>query len=153
MKGAAMLRIKGYDHIGIRVTERHRALDFYAQLGFLPEDPEAALTERAVNLVTSDGVRINLICNGTPPPYGKNVLMDVENKWPGITHPAFIVASLDAVLEWAGGADVAITEGPVVWDDRRRVCFLRDPDGNVLEFDELFNAPDAGPRGAVSTAS
>ena len=135
------MRLKGYDHVGIRITERQRALSFYGQLGFHPEDSAAALVERAVNLINSKGVRINLICNGASPPDGKNVLMDVEEKWPGFTHPAFIVASLDAILEWAGKVGVSTTEGPVVWDNRRRVCFLRDPDGNVLEFDELLPQP------------
>jgi extradiol dioxygenase family protein len=32
-----------------------------------------------------------------------------------------------------------ITEGPVDWG-RRRTCFIRDPDGNVLEFNELVTA-------------
>ena len=36
----------------------------------------------------------------------------------------------------AGDNDVAITEGPHDWG-RRLTCFLRDPDGNVLEFNEL----------------
>ena len=35
-----------------------------------------------------------------------------------------------------GVPQVPITEGPVDWG-RRLTCFLRDPDGNVLEFNEL----------------
>jgi extradiol dioxygenase family protein len=40
------------------------------------------------------------------------------------------------VLDWAAREGVTITEGPVDWG-RRLTCFLRDPDGNVLEFNEL----------------
>ena len=40
------------------------------------------------------------------------------------------------VLDWAEREGVTITEGPVDWG-RRLTCFLRDPDGNVLEFNEL----------------
>jgi hypothetical protein len=32
--------------------------------------------------------------------------------------------------------NIAITEGPVDWG-RRITCFLRDPDSDVLEFNEL----------------
>ena len=42
---------------------------------------------------------------------------------------------LDAV-RWARREGVKITEGPVDWR-RRTTCFIRDPDGNVLEFNEL----------------
>ena len=66
----------------------------------------------------------------------QHVLLDEPVKWPGYTHGAFVVESLQAVIDWATREGIAITEGPVDWD-RRLTCFLRDPDGNVLEFNEL----------------
>jgi hypothetical protein len=67
--------------------------------------------------------------------------VDRPEKWPGYTHAAFIVDSISELLEWARMADIPITEGPVVWG-RRITCFLRDPDSNVLEFNQL--QPDCG---------
>lgn len=134
------LAIRGYDHVGVRVSERARALRFYGALGFAPEPGEGGVERRAVGLINAAGVRVNLIFNGEPDPHGRNVLMDVPEKRPGWTHPAFTVERLDDVLAWAAGQGVTITEGPVSWG-RRRVCFLRDPDGNVLEFDELLPPP------------
>ena len=116
------------------VSDREQALAFYERLGFVP-DPDFT-SERVAELVTADGARINLIFNGVFRPDGNNVLMDQADKWPGFTHAAFIVDSLQRVLDWADAAGVAITEGPVDWQ-RRLTCFLRDPDGNVLEFNEL----------------
>jgi catechol 2,3-dioxygenase-like lactoylglutathione lyase family enzyme len=130
-------RIISYDHIGVRVVDRARSLAFYAELGFLPEPGEGDIRGRAVGLINADGVRVNLIMNGIAPPEGRNVLMDSDTKWPGWTHPAFVVDDLDNVLAWAAAREIVVTEGPVVWG-RRRVCFLRDPDENVLEFDELL---------------
>jgi lactoylglutathione lyase len=130
-----MVGITEYDHVGIRVSDKDRAVAFYESLGFRvtgPDNPQSA----ALYLMNAAGLRIHLICNGAPAP--ANVLMDVADKWPGITHPAFIVDSLQAVLDWAEAHGVAITEGPVEWDDRRLTCFLRDPDGTVLEFNELL---------------
>ena len=128
------MRISSYDHVGIRVTHRERALDFYARLGFALVP--ALSDERVAELVTADGVRINLIFNGVATPSGGNVLLDEPAKWPGYTHAAFVVDRLEAVLDWAAREGAPITEGPVDWG-RRLTCFLRDPDGNVLEFNQL----------------
>jgi len=129
------MQIIGYDHVGIRVSDRERALDFYRRLGFA-EDPDFS-DERVAEVVAPDGTRINLIFNGVPRAKANNILLDETKKWPGVTHPAFIVDSLDDVLNWAAQNGIEITEGPVNWG-RRMTCFLRDPDGTVLEFNELL---------------
>ena len=129
---ASAIQFHGFDHVGIRVTDRARALDFYGKLGFCL-DPDFSSDEVA-EIVAEDGTRINLIFNGVP--RANNVLLDEPVKWPGYTHGAFIVGSLQAVLDWAARDGVRVTEGPVDWG-RRLTCFLRDPDGNVLEFNEL----------------
>jgi catechol 2,3-dioxygenase-like lactoylglutathione lyase family enzyme len=128
-----MFRIAAYDHVGIRVTDRAAALRFYGSLGFAP-DPEFT-TERVAEVVAG-AVRIHLIFNGTARPSADNILLDGRAKWPGVTHAAFVVDRLDDVIAWAAQNQVAITEGPVDWG-RRLTCFLRDPDGNVLEFNQL----------------
>jgi catechol 2,3-dioxygenase-like lactoylglutathione lyase family enzyme len=133
-----MIRVGQIDHVGIRVTERERAQRFYEQLGFRIDPDEESPRSRSCGLVNDAGARINLIYNGREPA-GGNVLMDVPEKWPGYTHAAFIVDDLDALVRWLETNGVAITEGPSVFGHgRRKVCFVRDPDGNVLEFDELL---------------
>ena len=129
---ARAIGFQGYDHVGIRVSDAARALDFYARLGFRL-DPDCS-SEGVAEIVASDGTRINLIFNGIV--RGNNVLLDEPVKWPGYTHGAFIVETLQAVIDWAEREGVEITEGPVDWG-RRVTCFLRDPDGNVLEFNEI----------------
>jgi len=124
--------ISAYDHVGLRVTDAERALSFYSDLGFVL-DPDHS-SERVAEIVIPPGVRINLIFNGVS--RANNILLDEPDKWPGYTHAAFIVDRLDAVLAWAKSRGVTITEGPVDFG-RRMTCFLRDPDGNVLEFNEL----------------
>jgi lactoylglutathione lyase len=129
-----MFRISAYDHVGIRVSDRTRALEFYGRLGFTP-DPEFT-NERVAEIVAGDGIRINLIFNGLAQPSAHNVLLDDPVKWPGYTHAACIVDRLDLFLDWVRREGVAITEGPVDWG-RRLTCFIRDPDGNVPEFNQL----------------
>jgi len=128
------MRITSYDHVGLRVTDRARSLAFYEALGF--ELDHEYSSDTALEIVNAAGVRLNLILNGEPTPERDNILLDRPQKWPGYTHAAFIVSSLSEVIEWAAAAGVRITEGPVDWG-RRLTCFLRDPDSNVLEFNEL----------------
>ena len=59
-------RILAYDHIGIRVSDRRRAMAFYQALGFV-ESASFPLFE-ANEMLSPDGVRINLIFNGARAP-------------------------------------------------------------------------------------
>ena len=127
--------ISAYDHVGIRVADRDVAIGFYGKLGF--ELVPHLSNDRVAELVAGEGVRIALIFNGERG--NGNVLMDEPRKWPGYTHAAFVVEDLDTVIRFAQAEGVRITEGPVDWG-RRITCFLRDPDGNVLEFNQLTGA-------------
>lgn len=133
-----MFRITHYDHIGVRVTDRERAIAFYRKLGFEIEPEEDSPQFNAVGLINAEGVRINLIYNGKALPENRNVLMDIREKYPGYTHYAVMVNSLPKVLDWASQEGISITEGPIEIGGRRTVCFIRDPDGNVIEFDEIL---------------
>lgn len=126
------IQVCAFDHVGIRVTNAARALEFYADLGFVI-DPVCS-NGRVAEIVSNAGVRLNLIFNGEPRP--NNILLDEARRWPGYTHAAFVVAHLQDIIDWATDRGIAITEGPHDWG-RRLTCFLRDPDGNVLEFNEL----------------
>lgn len=136
------MKILAYDHVGLRVTDQARALSFYKMLGFHLDEVHS--TQTAAEIVNTAAVRLNLVLNGEPTPKRDNVLMDWPQKWPGYTHAAFVVDSLSAILSWAADAKIPITEGPVDWG-RRITCFLRDPDSNVLEFNEL-KRPGGGVR-------
>ena len=129
-------RITAFDHIGIRVTDREQSIAFYERLGFVQT---ATFPEHEANeMETSDGVRINLIMNGAKRAGNRNVLMDEPIKLPGHTHPAFIVDDLARLQQQLEHSGIRITEGPVAIGLRRVALFIRDPDGNVLEFDQLL---------------
>ena len=133
------MKVTAYDHVGLRVTDRAQSMAFYEALGFRLDEEHSSTT--ALEIVNESGVRLNLILNGQPTAQRDNVLMDRPEKWPGYTHAAFIVEQLSELLDWAAKKNVPITEGPVDWG-RRITCFLRDPDSNVLEFNELKPADD-----------
>lgn len=126
------------DHIGIRVTDLTIAEAFYAKLGFTRDPEEYAPEAKACGLIHPAGLRIHLIYNGEPAREG-NVLLDAPIKRPGYTHAAFIVDSMDKLVAWLAQENISISEGPVMMGHgRRRVCFIRDPDRNVLEFNEIL---------------
>lgn len=126
------------DHIGIRVSDLGTAEAFYAKLGFDRDPDEFAPEAKACGLVHPTGLRIHLIYNGEPATEG-NVLLDVPIKRPGYTHAAFIIDSMDELVTWLAHENIKISEGPVMMGHgRRQVCFIRDPDRNVLEFNEIL---------------
>ncbi len=134
IKKSKTMKIIDYEHIGIRVSDRALALKFYEKLGFIEE--RYFPKHQASELVTADGVYINLIFNGAK--RLRNILMDEPIKYPGITHPAFVVEDIDLLLKKLKQENIQVTEGPIYLGERRRVCFIRDPDGNVLEFDQIY---------------
>ena len=133
-----MFQIEHFDHVGIRVSDIGASQAFYEKLGFRADPQEESPKSRARGLVNDHGIRIHLIYNADGP-VDANVLMDVPAKAPGYTHAAFIVDDLDKLVDWLRSEDIRITEGPSVFGHgRRKVCFIRDPDLNVLEFNEVL---------------
>ena len=130
------LQLAAYDHVGIRISDKERALRFYALFGFrvLAEHPEAK--SKAVEIANDAGVRIHLVANGNEQSGARNILQDNDWSFPGITHAAFVVPSLERAAAALRAAGIAITEGPK-HDERRTYLFCRDPDGNVLELNEM----------------
>jgi lactoylglutathione lyase len=129
---SAAIEIPGVDHIGIRVRDFERAMKFYATFGF-------TLHVRAANdavaiVRNAHGVEINLIYNANSDAGGKNILMDVGEKYPGYTHVALRVASIKAAIETLRANGIRITQGPVSFGaDGHVSVFVRDPDLNVVE--------------------
>ncbi len=126
--------ITGIAHIGIRVHDLERSVAFYAHLGFVktagPVGPEPVAI-----LDHPSGVELNLILNA-PDAKAPNILMDVPEKHPGITHIALLVDNLDAAIAKLTAAGIALSGGPIQFMPTARGAFIRDPDRNVIELHE-----------------
>lgn len=127
-----MIDIQTVDHIGIRVADLDRAMVFYGLFGFVAE--HRAQNDAVVVIRNRHKVEINLIYNANNDSGGKNILMDVADKYPGYTHVAFRVGSVADAIKMLRENDIKITQGPVSFGrDGHVSVFLRDPDYNVIE--------------------
>jgi len=127
-----MINVEKFDHVGIRITDRDRAIPFYESLGFKIEvevDFDSVIVMKNLS-----GVEINLIVNGIDLTEGKNILMDVPEKHTGFTHVAFRVGSILETTKTLEENDITITQGPVTFGrDGHVSVFVRDPDRNTIE--------------------
>ena len=126
--------IAGMAHLGIRVHDLERSMAFYALLGFTktagPIGPEpVAILEHP------SGVEINLVLNA-PKADEPNILMDVSEKHPGITHFALLCSDILAAKEKLEAAGFPLSGGPVRFESGAQAIFVRDPDRNVIELDQ-----------------
>ena len=127
-----MTTIKRINHVGLRIRELATARAFYEKLGFdfiagpLGPEPVAIMKHPS-------GVNLNFIVNASADAADTNLLMDMREKHTGYTHIALEVDDLSAVEQTVLEADIAITERVNI-PEGAAFFFVRDPDGNVLEF-------------------
>jgi lactoylglutathione lyase len=132
MARSNMINISSVDHIGIRVTDLDRAMRFYGALGFELHWKDA--NDAVAVAKNANDVEINLVYNANADAGGKNILMDVGEKYPGYTHIALRVESIKATIETLREHGIRITQGPVSFGrDGHVSVFVRDPDLNVVE--------------------
>ncbi len=127
-----MKQITRINHVGLRVRNLEIAREFYEKLGFKfivgPIGPEpVAVVEHPT------GININFILNASDDASDKNLLMDVPEKHTGYTHIALEITNRREVERQLTAAGIPITE-TVNLPDGTLFFFVRDPDGNVIEF-------------------
>ena len=138
--------IDGFDHVSLPMRDTDAMVAFYRSLGLkVAEHPHVVSVyagDQMINLhrpETWQREDFTLRAPAAKPPCG-----DLCFVWDGSTE------SLHALLE---EADATIIEGPVAREGGRRRAassvYVRDPDGNLLEFmiyppDRREGSPDAG---------
>ena len=116
----------------MRVRNLEISCAFYQKLGFEfvvgPIGPEpVAVIEHP------SGVNINFILNASSDASEKNILSDVPERHTGFTHIALEITDREAVKKHLAQENIPITE-TVDLPDGTHFFFVRDPDGNVIEF-------------------
>jgi catechol 2,3-dioxygenase-like lactoylglutathione lyase family enzyme len=127
-----VLRIESVNHVGIRVSDKQQSIGFYERLGFSLLSDVGFEKGHPVIMKHASGVVLNLLGPATVADQ-TNILMDVDQKYTGITHVALTVTSLDETRDFLEQSGIKIT-GSFSFGNMAAV-FIRDPDRNVIELD------------------
>ena len=127
-----MLDIEKVDHVGIRVSDKLASITFYERLGFRILSDAGFEKGHPVIMQHPSGVVLNLLGPANMP-NDRNILMDADEKYPGITHVSFRVGSIAAAREFLAENGIPLS-GQFSFRDLQAV-FIRDPDRNVIELD------------------
>jgi len=135
-----MLDIRSVNHIGIRIADKDKSVHFYGSLGFKFVSDAGFKDGHPIIMKHPSGVVVNLLgpANSSE---GTNILMDVDEKYPGFTHIALTVSSLADAKAFMDSNNIEIT-GSFSFGNMSAI-FVRDPDRNVIEFDAYGEAGDA----------
>jgi len=141
--------IKAIHHTCICVTDMERSLTFYRDLlGMkvtIDSRHSGPVVDQILALENTDARRVYLAGYGGKielfefdSPEGKPFPDDFRVCDIGLTHIAFEVENLEALYDELSAKGIKFHNPPLFVKDRGMVCYLRDPDGVVLEFIELL---------------
>lgn len=142
-----MLGIEKVDHVGIRVSDKTRSIEYYEALGFKTLADTGFDQGHPVIMQHPSGVVLNLL-GPSNTANDKNILMDVDEKYPGITHVSFKVTSMDEARSFLKDRGIALT-GEFTFKGMHAI-FIRDPDRNVIELDAYEGEEPATRTGDAS---
>jgi catechol 2,3-dioxygenase-like lactoylglutathione lyase family enzyme len=128
-----MIEIEKIDHIGIRIRDKKRSIGFYEGLGFQLVIDTGFEKGHPIMMQHASGVLLNLL-GPSSEAKDENVLMDIDRRYSGYTHMALKITSLAATEAALGDQGIEIT-GRFSFKNMNSI-FIRDPDRNVIEFDE-----------------
>jgi len=129
-----MFTILKIDHIGIRVHNKERSIHFYESLGFMLITDIGFEKGHPVMMQNDTGVVLNIL-GPSSESKDENILMDIKDKqYAGYTHIALKVPSIIDAENYFNEKGYEITERFNF--NGMSAIFIRDPDRNVIEFDE-----------------
>jgi catechol 2,3-dioxygenase-like lactoylglutathione lyase family enzyme len=136
------------DHVGIVVDDLAAATAFFADLG-LELQGQGAVEGRSVDrIVGLEGVRTEFAMMQTPDGNGRLELVkfhspsnDGDNRHapanaPGIRHIAFVVEDIHAVVAGLRARGTELVGELVRYEDSYWLCYVRGPEGIIVELAE-----------------
>ena len=134
------------DHVGVVVDDLQAAIEFFLALG-MELDGQSSV-EGSDRIVGLDGVRADLAFVRTPDGHGRLELTkfnapaatslepNAPANTPGLRHLTFAVDDLEATLDRVRPHGAELVGEVVQFGDTYRLCFLRGPQGVIIELAE-----------------
>jgi len=142
------MTIQRMDHVGVVVEDLAGAIDFFVALG-LELQGGGIVEGRAVDrIVGLDGVRSEFAFVQTPDGHGRLELIAFRSpppqdghphapaNTPGLRHLAFAVDDIHAAVERLQARGNALVGELVNYDDSYWLCYVRGPEGIIVELAE-----------------
>ena len=142
------MAIQRLEHVGIVVDDLAAATEFFVELGLVlqGEGPvEGRWVDRVVGL---EGVRADIAMLQTPDGNGRLELTKFHSpssqgdnrqapaNTPGIRHVAFAVEDIDAVVAGLRSRGAKLVGELERYQDSYRLCYVRGPEGIIVELAE-----------------
>src|SRR5882757_1207666 len=142
------MTIQRMEHVGIVVEDLAAATAFFVELGLTLQGEasvEGGWVDRVVGL---EGVRAQIAMLETPDGHGRVELAKFDApsgpggdrrapaNTPGIRHLAFAVEDIDAVIAGLRARGAEFVGELERYEDRYRLCYVRGPEGIIVELAE-----------------
>jgi arsenate reductase (glutaredoxin) len=141
------------DHVGVVVSDLEAAKEFFALIGLEAGGTGSVSGEWVDRIVALEGVEVDVAFVQTPDGHGRLELIcfrspevrDVDPGAPantlGIRHLAFAVEDIDAVVSALRASGAELMGEVVRYEDSYRLCYVRGPEGIIVELAQPLRAP------------
>src|SRR3954447_20106671 len=142
------MTIRRMDHVGIVVDDLAAATAFFVELGLELEGEGSVEGDWVDRIVGLEGVRSELAMMKTPDGHGRLELSKFHAppgpggdrhapaNTPGIRHLTFAVDDIDAVVAGLRARGAELVGELENYEDRYRLCYVRGPEGIIVELAE-----------------
>ncbi len=142
------MAIQRTEHVGIVVDDLAAATEFFVRLGLVLEGEDSVEGPWVDRVLGLEGVRSDMVFLHTPDGHFQLELSKVHSpphedgapearaNTPGIRHIAFSVDDIDAVIAGLQARGVELVGDVVQYEDAWRLCFVRGPEGILIELGE-----------------
>jgi catechol 2,3-dioxygenase-like lactoylglutathione lyase family enzyme len=146
------MAIQRMDHVGIVVDNLAAATEFFIELGLVLQGEEPVEGRWVDRIVGLEGVRADTALMQTPDGNGRLELVKFHSpsnqgdnrhapaNTPGIRHIAFVVEDIDAVVAGLRARGAEFVGELVRYEDSWRLCYVRGPEGIIIELAEKIGA-------------
>ena len=142
------MTIQRMDHVGVVVEDLEAATAFFLELGFTVQGDGSVGGEWVDRIVGLDGIEVDFAMVETPDghsrlelirfrsPPGPDADRTVPANVPGIRHLAFAVDDVDAAVARLEPRGAELVGEIVRYGDVYRLCYIRGPEGIIIELAE-----------------